>query len=354
MTSSQLAEHRIAEVAVGRGRLLLLAGEAGIGKSRLLRAVLERAAAAGFRWTKSDIAPYDQQVVLASVVDLARWMPVAEWGDLGARLLAVDRAQGPDALGSRRSLVSDLVEMFRGAVDRPTLLAFEDLQWADEMSLEVVAELARGSQDVPLLIVGVYRVNELPAGSIHREWRARLLTQRLAEEARLQRLTEEQTALVTTLLLGTGLPAPREVVEAVYTRTNGIPLHIEELLAAVGGSATDGRSILGAHVPDTIEDAILAHAGRLSGDREPSRARVRSWGGASPPTSSPASWTGRSASSRRRSMSLSAPGSSSRSTSSTRATTTSVTSCCATRSTTTSRRATFANSTLEPRSSGPT
>jgi DNA-binding CsgD family transcriptional regulator len=261
-----LAQRRLAEVASGHGHVLLLAGEAGIGKTRLLEAVIRQAEAAGFRWSPGSLSPYDRHVVLGSFRDLARSMPAAEWGDLGARILAADRTKGPDSLGSRRRLVHDLVELLVAAIDRPTLLAFEDLQWADEMTLEVIAELARGSRDVPLLIVGVYRADELPAGSIHREWRARLLTQRLAEEARLQRLTRDQTALVTTLLLGTGLPAPREVVDAVQQRTNGIPLHVEELLAAVGGAATDGRAILGAHVPDTIEDAILAHAGRLSED----------------------------------------------------------------------------------------
>jgi DNA-binding CsgD family transcriptional regulator len=259
-----LADRRIAEVAEGRGHVLLLSGEAGIGKTRLLRAIIQKATGAGFRYAKGDLAPQDRLVVLASIQDLARSMDARDWGDVGPRLLGVDRAQGPDSLGSRRGLVRDIVEMMLGTIDQPTLLAFEDLQWADEMTLEVIAELARGGRELPLLLVGVYRLDELPAASIHREWRARLLTQRLAEEARVQRLTKDQTALVTTLLLGTGLPASREVVEAVHARTNGIPLHVEELLAAVGGSTTDGRSILGAHVPDTIEDAILAHATRLS------------------------------------------------------------------------------------------
>ncbi|MEO8571154.1 MAG: AAA family ATPase [Chloroflexota bacterium] len=259
-----LASRRIAEVAAGRGHMLLLAGEPGVGKSRLLRVILEQAAAAGFRLGKGDLSPHDWLVVLAAVEDLARWLDEKSFGTLGPRLLSVDRAQSQDSLGSRRSIVRDVVDLILGAIDQPTLLAFEDLQWADEMTLEVIAELVRGSRDLPLLLVGVYRVDELPIGSIHREWRSRLLTQRLAEEARIQRLTREETALVTTLLLGTGLPASREVAEAVYQRTNGIPLHIEELLAAVSGKATDGRAILGAQVPDTIEDAILANAARLS------------------------------------------------------------------------------------------
>lgn len=261
-----LGDRRIAEVAAGRGHALLVTGEAGVGKSRFLEAILRAAAAAGFRISKGELSPNDELAVLAAVEDLARWLDERSFGSLGPRLLAVNRAQNPDSLGSRRSLVRDIVDLILGATDRPTLLAFEDLQWADEMTLEVFAELARGSRDLPLLLVGVYRGNELPAASIHREWRSRLLTQRVAEEVRIERLSRDQTALVTTLLLGTGLPAPREVVDAVYARTNGIPLHIEELLAAVGGAATHGREILGAHVPDSIEDAILAHAARLSED----------------------------------------------------------------------------------------
>jgi DNA-binding CsgD family transcriptional regulator/predicted RecB family endonuclease len=73
--------------------------------------------------------------------------------------------------------------------------------------------------------------------------------------------------MATTLILGGELPAPRDVVEAVHERTNGIPLHIEELLAALNEDArTDGRRIREAHVPDTIGDAVLVRLGRLSDD----------------------------------------------------------------------------------------
>ncbi len=172
-----------------------------------------------------------------------------------------------DSLGSRRMLVHEIADRVIGAIDRPTLLVFEDLQWADELSLEVIGELARLGRERPLLLLGAYRLDELPVGSVHREWRARLISQRLAEEARLKPLTKDETALVVTLILGTGLPAPREVSSAVYERTDGIPLHIEELLAALDGEArTNGRAIRSAQVPDTIEDAVLARVGRLSDD----------------------------------------------------------------------------------------
>ena len=74
-------------------------------------------------------------------------------------------------------------------------------------------------------------------------------------------------AIATTLILGGELPAPRDVVEAVQERTNGIPLHIEELLAALDDDArADGRRIREAHVPDTIGDAVLVRLDRLSDD----------------------------------------------------------------------------------------
>ena len=98
----------------------------------------------------------------------------------------------------------------------------------------------------------------LPGTSL-RDWRSRLLTQRIAEEVRLTPLSPADTALVTTLILDTGLPAPREVAAAVYERTDGIPLHIEELLGALSDDArANGLAIREARVPETIEDAVLS------------------------------------------------------------------------------------------------
>ncbi len=261
-----LAERRLGEVAEGRGHVLLLAGEAGIGKTRMVSTIKRKAAAAGFLIAQGDLAPADSQVPLASVLDLARTMRATPGLEaIGHDLLALRGGKGADNLGSRRELVREVAARIVDAVDRPVLLSFEDLQWADELSLEVVGELARLGRDLPLFLLGAYRLDELPVGSLHREWRARLLSQRLAEETKLKPLTHDETALVVTLILGTGLPAPREVVNAVYERTDGIPLHVEELLAALDDEArTNGRAIRDAHVPDTIEDAVLARFGRLS------------------------------------------------------------------------------------------
>ena len=145
------------------------------------------------------------------------------------------------------------------------MYCFEDIQWADDLSLDVIAELARRSRDRSILLMAGYRTDEAGPGSSLRDWRSRLVTQRIAEEVRLGPLSEQETALVTTLILDTGLPAPRDVAAAVYARTDGIPLYIEELLGALGADArASGRAIRDAIVPDTIEDAVISRLGHRS------------------------------------------------------------------------------------------
>jgi len=264
----ELVDHVIAEAAQGRGWTLFLSGQAGLGKTRLLRAAVRKAEAAGLRVDGGSVAPQDRQVPLASIRDMATGMRGNEaFGSLSADLLAIDGRHNGDALGSRRLIVRSTADRILDAIDRPTMLIFDDLHWTDELSLEVIGELARHIADRPLLLLAGYRADEFPAESIHREWRARLLSQRHAEEVRLRPLTLDETAVATTLILGGELPAPRDVVAAVHERTNGIPLHIEELLAALDDDArSDGRRIREAHVPDTIGDAVLARLARLSVD----------------------------------------------------------------------------------------
>jgi DNA-binding CsgD family transcriptional regulator len=263
----ELADRRIEDVAAGHGQFLLLAGQAGIGKTRFLGAITRKAQARGFLSVQGAVAPQDHDVPAASILDLARSMirtPV--FATLGEQLLALDEAvERSDQASGRRRRVTESVELILSSLVGPTMLSFEDLHWTDDVSLEIIAELARRSRERSLLITGDYRTEEAPRGTNLRAWRSRLITQRIAEEVRLERLDLAGTALVTTLLLDTGLPAPREVAAAVYERTDGIPLHIEELLGALSAEArADGAAIREANVPDTIEDAIIARIAQLT------------------------------------------------------------------------------------------
>ncbi len=147
----------------------------------------------------------------------------------------------------------------------PALLCFENLHWADDLSLEIVGAFARRVRDVPILALGTYRSDELYPRIPMREWRSRLLTQRLAEEARLGRLSPSETGMMTTLLLASGLPAPQDVVGAVHERTDGIPLHVEEVLRALREQdGWTGASVDSIGVPDTIETTIRERLERRS------------------------------------------------------------------------------------------
>ena len=262
----ELADRRIDDVLAGHGQFLLLAGQAGIGKTRFLGAITRKAEARGFVTAQGSVAPQDHDVPAASILDLARTMiRMPAFATLGEQLLALDDTAASSEHVGRRRFVTGSVDLILASITSPTMLSFEDLHWADDVSLEIIAELARRSRDTTLLITGDYRSEEVPRGTNLRAWRSRLVTQRIAEEVHLDRLDLAETALVTTLLLDTGLPAPRDVALAVYERTDGIPLHIEELLGALSADArADGTAIREANVPETIEDAVIARISQLS------------------------------------------------------------------------------------------
>jgi DNA-binding CsgD family transcriptional regulator/tetratricopeptide (TPR) repeat protein len=271
---SQLAviEGRLADAAVGAGRLLFVAGEAGIGKTRLLGSAARHARRSGFVVVRAAAFPGDVQSYAGLLLDLASSLVSAQeevLSDVGRILAARARAMPPgrgDAHHRRRLLVQDLADPIVGAhVGRPMLIILEDLHWADELSLDVLGHLAARLAARPILVCGAYRSDELFPRLPMRELRARLVGQRLAEEIRLPRLTLDQTASMTSATLGR--PAPAQVVAAIRERSDGIPLHIEEFLAALPDDALTRRSsaaVQAAAVPDTLGDAVLSRAQHLS------------------------------------------------------------------------------------------
>ena len=116
-----------------------------------------------------------------------------------------------------------------------------------------------------MLVAGAYRSDELYPQLPMRDLRARLLGQRLAEEIRLPRLGLAQTATMTSATLGR--PVPAQVVAAIHERSDGIPLHVEEFLAAIDEDALtpqSGAAVQAAAVPDTLGDAVLTRAQLLT------------------------------------------------------------------------------------------
>ena len=267
-----LMESRLASAEARAGRVLFVAGEAGIGKTRLLGSLTRRAQASSFAVARAAAFPGDVQSLGGLLLDLASDLVSAHdpvLGDLGrsltSRLRAIPAETG-DAHHRRRLLVQDLADLLVTAEPgTPVLIILEDLHWADELSLDVLGHLAGRIANRPVLIAGAYRSDELYPSLPLRGLRARLLAQRLAEEVRLPRLGADQTATMTSATLGR--PVPAQLVAAIHERTDGIPLHVEEFLAAIDETSLTtqpGAAIQAAAVPETLSDAVLSRARRLT------------------------------------------------------------------------------------------
>jgi DNA-binding CsgD family transcriptional regulator/tetratricopeptide (TPR) repeat protein len=277
-----LAERRLTAARSGAGHLLFLAGEAGIGKTRLLTELCDRAVADGFTVVTAAAYPRDAETVGGVLAELAaalrRQPGMAGAGQRMARRLADVGGAVGDAARQRRLLVADVADELAALTTeaddatpadgprppKPVLLALEDLHWADDLTLEVLDRVARRVAGEPVLLVGTYRSDELYPRVPMRTWRTRLLTQRMAEEARLARFSPDETAAMAAAIADGAVPVA--LAAAVHSRSDGIPLHVEEFLAILVEPAATGRS-----VPDTLGDAVLARAEALSG---PARALV--------------------------------------------------------------------------------
>jgi DNA-binding CsgD family transcriptional regulator/tetratricopeptide (TPR) repeat protein len=208
------------------GRLVWLGGEAGVGKTALLRRFCELQREP-VRALWGGCEPLRTPRPLGPIVDIAEAIggELAELVDADARPYEVTAA----LLGELRS---------RG----PTVLVLEDLQWADEATLDVLTLLAARIGSVRTLALASYRDDALERGSA-----LRVLLGELARPRRLK-LERLSQAAVAALAERHGFDGTE-----LYGRTGGNPFFVTEVLAA-GGE----------RLPDTVCDAVLARAARLS------------------------------------------------------------------------------------------
>ena len=268
------ADRAIAGLRDGTGGFLLLAGEAGIGKTRLLGAVGRRAGLAGIPAVGAASFPGDVELAGGLLIDLARDLARHEQpagaADAGRRLEARLTGEEPDPTGGdahrqRRLLVLDTVDLLAAlASGGPVVFLLEDLHWADELSLEILAQLARRQTEVPILVIATYRSDEVFGRLPMRDWRTRLLTGRLAIEFDLPRLTRAEVATMAGALLGLALPVPVDVLDALEVRCDGIPLHVEEFLGAIGAGSPSGDDLRTRPAPATLAEAVVRRAETLS------------------------------------------------------------------------------------------
>ena len=191
----------------------------------------------------------------ALILDLARTMrEVPSLAITGRAIL--DRWETSWARAARRAGSSSTWSI--SCYDRARRLALKDIQWADDLSLETIAEIPRRAASKPILLLVVHRPDDSSEDARTQGVEARLLTQRLAEEVRLDRFTRAQTAAVVSLLIIPG--CPRRAMWSTRSRPNpmAMPLHIEELgRRACRRSDHDAAAIRGVGA-GYVEDAVRA------------------------------------------------------------------------------------------------
>ena len=258
------------DAAQGKPCFVLVGGESGVGKSRLLDELFVRAREGGARTIGGECVelgqgelPYapivaalrplvrDQDPVFDELPEqlrseLARLVP-----ELDAPPLTIE--EGEDE--SRRQLFEALLALLeRLGAGTPVVLWVEDAHWADSSTRAFLSFLGTGLCDERVTVVITYRSDELHRRHPLTPLLARLERAERARRVELRRFDREELAALLEDLLG-GPPAP-DVVERFYARSEGNALFTEELLAA----GLDGRGPL----PPTLRDTLLLRVERLS------------------------------------------------------------------------------------------
>jgi class 3 adenylate cyclase/tetratricopeptide (TPR) repeat protein len=286
---------RFADVEAGRGQVVFVGGDAGIGKSRLLHEFRRALDTAGRRvtWLEGQCVSFGQSISFLPLIDqLRKNFRIEEidgepeiiakiehgmraLGDLEPHvsfiryLLAVDPGDPAvatmDAPSRRRHIFAALRALaHNGAALRPLVLVVEDLHWMDGSSEEYLAWLMDSMATIPVMLILTYRLGYMPPFRTHS----------FQSTISLTTLAQNEALAVACAALGvTDLPA--EVAAALMNKAEGVPLFIEEVaktLLDLGALRRDNgglRLVRGAgavSVPDTIQDIIMARLDRLGED----------------------------------------------------------------------------------------
>jgi class 3 adenylate cyclase len=268
----------------GRLGVVMVAGEPGIGKTRLVAEFCRRAQDDGAtvllgRCHEETAAPYEPFVealrhyVTACPVDELRFQIGNRRKVLSKLVPELDGAhddEGPAAgdmsdrdAGERFALLDAVGSLVcEAALTHPTILVLDDLQWADDASLLLIRHVARAAVDVPLLIVGTYRETELHADDALSAVLAELRRARAVEVLPLRGL---EAADVAVLIRGLGADLPHAGADAVAQRTEGNPFFIEEMVRHL-----DAGGELG--LPESVKDLVRR---RLQGLGDPASRAIR-------------------------------------------------------------------------------
>jgi class 3 adenylate cyclase/tetratricopeptide (TPR) repeat protein len=266
----------------GLGQVVLLSGEPGIGKTRLVAVLGERVAHQPHTWLEGNCSPFTANTAFHSALELLRGffssdperskvMRVtemervleAEGLELASHIpilchllsLPLPETYEPVALSPQeqrqRAMNTLLACLLSAARAAPAVLVIEDLQWADPSTLELLGLLIDQLPTVPMLAVLTFRPEFDPP------WprKAHL------NPIHLNRLTRDQAALLVGRVAKTDLPA--HLTQQLVGKTDGVPLFVEELTKMVLESGRPEDPLTDLPIPATLQDSLMARLDRL-------------------------------------------------------------------------------------------
>lgn len=273
-------EQHLDTLGRGVGGALLVAGEAGVGKTHLIEACLARSGLSVLRGQSNELVTRPYGPIAAALRAHLRTRPAgqADHGPLGPHLALLLPEVGPPPQRSDPEALAEAIYQSFASIARaaPLVLLLDDLQWADNATLELVPRLTSALAGERLLILGVYRSDEIGRGHPLRRLRHELRRARALQELVVPPLDQAGTAALAARLLGRR-PAPA-LAATLHELTEGLPLFITELAGALEGhtgQCEDGIELApGADLPlpETLRDAVLL---RLAGLPEPALRLLR-------------------------------------------------------------------------------
>jgi predicted ATPase len=280
----------VGEVEGGHSRVVLLSGEAGIGKSRLVAVLETEARSRGFSVLQGSCFQRDLTSPYAPLLDLVRssvanqplevreaaFQPFAQeffpvLPDLVTPPPAPAALPTPGPEQEQRRLFVALTTFFtRLAAGRPLLFAIEDIHWCDESSLEFMQYFMRHSTYFPWLVLLTYRSDDVRPALIN--WLAQQDRERRAQEFSLARLTHSDVDAMLIAIFDLHPTTRSELLNTLYPLTEGNPFFVEEVLTslqAAGGifyseGTWKSNALEHLRIPRSIQAAVQQRSDRLT------------------------------------------------------------------------------------------
>ena len=277
---------RLLAALTGDGRLLLITGDAGVGKSRVAAEGMARAVAAGVVAAHGDCLPLAGALPLLPVAAaLSELAEVDDGAFLAAALAAAPRYVrdevarllprlsqdgGPDTgrldqdwqRARLFSAVAELLDAVAAASGARVGLLVEDVHWADGATLDCLTLLAHPGRHVS--VVATCRGDEAPVAAHVTDWLARTRAAAWVAEIRLGPLPRPEADELAAALAGG--PLPPQVAGELYARAEGNPFFTEQMVAAARQDAAGAALTVPARLPARLADVLAARARRCAGD----------------------------------------------------------------------------------------